>query len=97
MITDRVEQQDFSHFGNLFEKLFDETEYPNNTDPLKHCNYYSCEEFLQNNMSYKNNFSVFSHNVRSLSNKWDDFKQILNDFSTGNFKFSAICLQEIWA
>ena len=42
-------------------------------------------------------FSVFSHNVRSLSNKWDDFKQILNDFSTGNFKFSAICLQEIWS
>ena len=48
-------------------------------------------------MTYKNNFSVFSHNVRSLSNKWDDFKQILNDFLTGNFKFSAICLQEIWS
>ena len=32
-----------------------------------------------------------------MSNNWDDFKQILNDFCLEDFNFSVICLQEIWS
>ena len=100
MSTDREEQEvrdKLPQFGNLFEKLFDENDYPNDIELLKSCNYSSTKDFLENNKCYKNKFSVFSHNVRSLSNKWDDFKQILNDFCLEDFNFSVICLQEIWS
>ena len=87
-------QNDISQFGNLYDSLFDETDTSLNIDILKSCNYISPTDFIVHNKSNKD-FSVFSHNVRSLSNKWDDFLQMVNDFS--DFKFSAMCLQEIWS
>ena len=82
-------QNEFSQFGNLYDSLFDTSL---NIDILKSCNYISPTDFIAHNKLNKD-FSVFSHNDRSLSNKWDDFLQMVNDFS--DFKFSALCLQEI--
>ena len=36
-------------------------------------------------------------NIRSLPNKFNEFKNYLSDLNNENFKFSVIGLQEIWS
>ena len=57
------------------------------------CKYYDEGEF--NNLSRGNNFSVLSHNIRSLSGKFDELKIFLAGLQ--NFPFSIIALQEVWS
>ena len=91
-------QGDFSQFnGNLFESLFEQNEIDNpESQVLKHCKYTNVDTFLEENSFYKDKFSVYSNNIRSLPNKWNDFLEHINDFMSGNFKFSIVCLQEVW-
>ena len=42
-----------------------------------------------------NSFTILSLNIRSLSNKWHEFKQFLTS-SFGEYRPNIICLQEIW-
>lgn len=43
-----------------------------------------------------NQFSLYSHNIRSLPNKWSDFSGFIQELNCDNFNFSVIGLQEIW-
>ena len=42
-----------------------------------------------------NNFSTYSHNVRSLNGHWDDILDII--YSAKPLKFSVLAFQEIWS
>ena len=63
---------------------------------LKNCNYVVIDTFISENIDYKDKFSIYSNNIRSLPNKWNDFIQIVEDFKNKKFKFSVYCFQEIW-
>ena len=56
------------------------------------CKYYDETEFKS---LEKGNFSVLSHNIRSLSGKFDELKVFLAGLQ--NFPFSIIALQEVWS
>ena len=56
------------------------------------CNYYN-ENELQH-LGKGSNFSIFSHNIRSLSGKFDGLKVLLTELG---FPFSIIALQEVWS
>ena len=43
----------------------------------------------------KSSFSVFSQNIRSLTNKFDDLQVYLS--RAGEFQFTVVALQEIWS
>ena len=57
------------------------------------CKYYDEAEFK--NLGKRQNFSVLSHNIRSLSGKFDELKVLLAGLQ--NFPFSIIALQEVWS
>ena len=57
------------------------------------CKYYDEVEF--NSLEKGSNFSILSHNIRSLSGKFDDLKVFLSGLQ--NFPFSIIALQEVWS
>ena len=59
------------------------------------CKYYEISEFKKQFEKSKNNFSTYSHNVRSINGHWDNLLDIFN--STKPIKFSVIALQEIWS
>ena len=46
--------------------------------------------------SAKENFTVFSLNIQSISAKFDYLSALVNDLSGKGIGFSAICLQESW-
>ena len=68
------------------------------TNALNHnCKYYDIEEFKSKILGSQEDFSLLSLNVRSLNNKIIDLQDlVLTDTSHENFKFSCICLQEVW-
>ena len=55
------------------------------------CKYYDEDEFKS--LGKGSNFSVYSHNIRSLSGKFDELKVHLAGLQ--NFPFSVIALQEV--
>ena len=57
------------------------------------CKYYNETEFVS--LGSGTNFSVYSHNIRSLSGKYDELKVFLAGLQ--NFPFSIIALQEVWS
>ena len=57
------------------------------------CKYYDEVEF--NSLGKGSNFSVLSHNIRSLNGKFDELKIFLAGLQ--NFPFSVIALQEVWS
>ena len=57
------------------------------------CKYYDEDEFKS--LGKGSNFSVYSHNIRSLSGKFDELKVHLAGLQ--NFPFSVIALQEVWS
>ena len=83
--------------GDLFQSLFEknDSDIPESR-VLKNCKYSDMNNFIEENHFYKDKFSVYSNNIRSLPNKWNDFREHMNDFISENFKFSIVCLQEIW-
>ena len=56
------------------------------------CKYYDENEFRS--LGKGTNFSVYSHNIRSLSGKFDELKVFLAGLE---FPFSIIALQEVWS
>ena len=66
----------------------------NNLDTVN-CNYYTPAKFQEQsiNENSENFFSIFHLNIRSISNKFDMFKQLT---STLNKKFKVIGLTETW-
>ena len=93
---DRVQTDPEYNFKNL---VFNETD--NNDSTPYHNIGHSCEYFEQNEFSDKvknisKQISTFSHNIRSLPGKWNEFSQHIQDINTDKFKFSVICLQEVW-
>ena len=60
------------------------------------CNYFEQDEFATKIKENIDNFSIFSQNIRSLTGKWTDFVEQVGALNYGKFKYSVICLQEIW-
>ena len=56
------------------------------------CNYHLPNDFTKNNTNDKN-LSILNLNIRSLANKFDAFKNVLNSL---NHAFSIISLTETW-
>ena len=67
-----------------------------NADLNHSCKYYDLLDFNELIKDQTENFSVLSLNIRSLSNKFQEFKEFITDLSTNSFNFSAISLQETW-
>ena len=59
------------------------------------CEYYEMEGIKDKFIRYKDGFSTYSHNIRSLNGHWDDFLDIIDSVQPINF--SVIALQEIWS
>ena len=57
------------------------------------CKYFDETNF--NSLGQNTNFSIYSHNIRSLSGKFDELKVLLAGLQ--NFPFSIIALQEVWS
>ena len=58
------------------------------------CNYYEIDEF--NSEFTARSFSSFSYNIRSLPNKWNNFRDLIHNLNNNDSKFSVVALQEIW-
>ena len=65
------------------------------TDNLHSCQYYEIPELKNKFLKYKECFSTYSHNIRSINGHWDDLLDIIN--SAKPFTFSVLALQEIWS
>ena len=78
----------------ITSKLNDEDEYIY-TDNLHSCEYYEIPELKKKFLEYKECFSTYSHNIRSINGHWDDLLDIIN--SAKPFTFSVLALQEIWS
>ena len=74
-----------------FKKIFDDNNYIYNGD--HHCEYVEIDQITK--LTSTDNFSVYSHNVRSLAGHFDDLLDLLDQAKP--HKFSVIALQEIWS
>ena len=59
------------------------------------CKYFEIYEMKRNFLNMTNNFSTYSHNVRSLNGHWDNILDII--YSADPIKFSVLAFQEIWS
>ena len=57
------------------------------------CKYFEIYEMKRNFLNMTNNFSTYSHNVRSLNGHWDNILDII--YSADPIKFSVLAFQEI--
>ena len=87
---DQIEGDSNYNFQNLYDEdrdVFDDGVYS--------CKYYEVSELKTTFIESKNNFSTYSHNIRSINGHWDNLLDILN--SAQPIKFSVIALQELWS
>ena len=77
-----------------FQSKYDEDNevFTNNIDS---CRYYEVSELKNKFSKYKQGFSIYSHNVRSINGHWDDILDTLN--TNQPLKFSILAFQEIWS
>ena len=77
-----------------FRKKYDEDNeiYTNDLDM---CKYYEMTELKNNFVKYKDGFSTYSHNSRSINGHWDDILDTLN--LAQPLKFSVLAFQEVWS
>ena len=59
------------------------------------CEYYEMDAIKDEFIEYKDGFSTYSHNIRSMNGHWDDFLDIIDSVQPINF--SVLALQEIWS
>ena len=59
------------------------------------CKYFEMEEVAKIFSKQSNNFSTYSHNIRSINGHWDDILDIIN--SATPIKFSVLAFQEVWS
>ena len=92
--------------GNYnFKEIFDQSDDQSdnlqnsiyNTVNLHKCDYTDINDFCNMYGVNSNQFSLYSHNVRSLVNKFDDFKILIDTLNHNKFKFSVIAVTEIWS
>ena len=62
----------------------------------KLCKYFEIEQFQSTFRSNTSNFSMLSLNVRSLTGKFPEFQELIEDLNHEDFKFSIISIQETW-
>ena len=62
---------------------------------LHSCKYYEMEDISKLHSNKFENFSIYSHNIRSINGHWDDILDIVN--TALPFKFSVLAFQEIWS
>ena len=87
---DQIEGDSNYNFQNLYDEdrdVFDDGVYS--------CKYYEVSELKTTFIESKNNFSTYSHNIRSINGHWDNLLDILN--LAQPIKFSVIALQELWS
>ena len=87
---DQIEDDLNYNFKNKYDEdgdVFDEGAH--------NCRYYEMSELRKTFIKSKDNFSTYSHNVRSINGHWDNLLDIL--ISAQPIKFSVIALQEIWS
>ena len=65
------------------------------SDNFHSCDYYEMGAIKNKFIDYKDGFSTYSHNIRSINGHWDDLLDILD--SAQPINFSVIALQEIWS
>ena len=51
------------------------------------CEYFEEEDFTYKFKDISKQISTFSHNVRSLTGKWDDFSSLIANLNKNKFKF----------
>ena len=90
-LNERVQTSDRSNFNTKFHSSH--FSYVNTNHNCQYYNEEDCYEKFKN-ISH-NSFTILSINIRSLANKWHEFKQFITS-SFGNYKPSVICFQEIW-
>ena len=75
--------------------LLNDPDDDTSTDILKNqdCQYFEPSEV--HHLFEKNSFSLYSHNIRSLSGHFSDMKEVLCNILPATF--SVIALQEIWS
>ena len=59
------------------------------------CGYFEMEEMKTKFSNMNEEFSTYSHNIRSINGHWDDILDIIS--SAQPIKFSVIAFQEIWS
>ena len=59
------------------------------------CKYYELDEISKLFSNKVDNFSTYSHNIRSINGHWDDIMDIIN--SAIPIKFSVLAFQEKWS
>ena len=77
-----------------FRSKYDEDNelYTNNMDM---CRYYESPELKSAFGKFKQGFSIYSHNIRSINGHWDDILDSINENQP--LKFSVLAFQEIWS
>ena len=77
-----------------FRSKYDEDNelYTNNIDL---CRYYESSELKSVFGKFKQGFSIYSHNIRSINGHWDDILDSINENQP--LKFSVLAFQEIWS
>ena len=65
------------------------------TDNLHSCKYFEMPEIINQFMRFKDGFSSYSHNIRSINGHWEDILDLIN--SAKPLKFSVLAFQEVWS
>ena len=65
------------------------------TDNTNSCKYYEVSELKNKFSQYKQGFSTYSHNLRSINGHWDDILDSIN--ANQPIKFSILAFQELWS
>ena len=67
-----------------------------NSDFGHSCKYVDQNEFKSLVSNKSENFSVLSLNIRSISNKSNDLRDLIEESKNKDFNFSCLCVQETW-
>ena len=86
----KIENEKSFNFQSKYDE--DNEVFTNNIDS---CRYYEVSELKNKFSKYKQGFSIYSHNVRSINGHWDDILDTLN--TNQPLKFSILAFQEIWS
>ena len=65
------------------------------TDNLHSCKYFEMPEIINQFMRFKDGFSSYSHNIRSINGHWEDILDLIN--SAKPLKLSVLTFQEVWS
>ena len=82
--------------NNDFKRLYLKDDPPGNEYKLHSCGYYEVDEFQKKVEHLPNTFSTLSMNIRSLPGKMTELNDLIAQLNYKTFKFSIICLQEVW-